>query len=89
VEGVQIVVDGISIAVPRSTFCDWSDLTTANLDLMDNHLTLTVFGGDASEAYEAKVEFDALRVVRRAIASRMDIGHPLEITTYYEVSVGE
>jgi hypothetical protein len=89
VDAVQLVVDKNAVFVPRSAFSDWSDLTTAKLGLVDSHPTLTVFGGDASEAYEAKVQFDASRVIRRTIASRMDVGHPLEITTYYEVSLAD
>jgi hypothetical protein len=87
VDAVQIVIDGTSIPVPRSSFCDWSDLTTAKLGVVENHPTLIVSGGDASEAYEAKIQFNTSRVVRRVMASGMDINHPLEITTYYEVSL--
>jgi len=87
VEAVQIVLDGISISVPRSAFCDWSDLTTAKLSVVENHPALIASGGDASEAYEAEIQFDTSRVVKRVMASGMDIKHPLETTTYYEVSL--
>jgi hypothetical protein len=87
VDAVQIVIDGISISVPRSAFCDWSDLTSAKLSLVEDHPTLIASGGDASEAYEATIEFDTSRVVKRVMTSGMDIRHPLEITNYYDVSL--
>lgn len=89
VEAIQIVINGTSIPVPRSAFCDWSDLTTAKLATVENYPTLIVTGGDASEAYEAKIQFDTSKVVKRVLASGMDIKHPLEITAYYEVSLDD
>jgi hypothetical protein len=87
VDAVQFIVDKNAIFVPRSAFCDLSDLIKIELDMIGGHLVLTVFGGDASEAYEAKIEFDTGKVTRRVMASAMDVDQPTEITTYYETSL--
>jgi hypothetical protein len=89
VEELRIVVDTNNLSVPRSVFCDWSDLTSIDLESMDGHSALVARGGDASEAYEVKVQFDAARVLKRIKVSRMDIRHPLEVTNYYEVSLND
>jgi hypothetical protein len=89
VEAFQITVDGSAIFVPRSAFCDLSDVATMEVEAINGHFMLAVFGGDASEAYEVKLEFDTERTTRRVMASGMDANHPLEITTYYEVSLAD
>jgi len=84
VEAAQIIVDRNAIFIPRSAFSDLSDLGTIKLEVIGGHTTLILHGGDASEGYEAKIEFDGERVARRVVASGMDVDHPTEITTYYE-----
>jgi hypothetical protein len=88
VDGIDIAVNDKSLFVPRSTFCDISDLNTAEIKIEQNKSILTLTGGDASEAYIVKIEFDAERIKRRSIASLLSPNEPLEETTYYEVIVG-
>jgi hypothetical protein len=86
VEAFQIVIDHNAIFVPRSVFSDLSDVTTVQIDPIGDHFAIVALGGDASEAYEAKIEFDSTRVIRRVVASAMDSSNPAEITNYLEAT---
>lgn len=86
VEALELTVDGNRIFMPRSAFCDLSDLATVGIDVVNGRLTVIASGGDASEAYDVKIEFDTERVTKRVVASGMDATNPTEITNYYETS---
>jgi hypothetical protein len=86
IEAVQITVDDIDIPVRRSAFNDLSDVISIGIEAVNGRFMLTVPGGDASEAYTAKIEFDSERILRRTKESGMDANNPTEITNYYETS---
>jgi hypothetical protein len=86
-EAIQIKVDDNAIFFPRSAFSDLSDLISIDIDAINGHFILTALGGDASEAYKVKVEFDTKRVTRRTMESGMDADKPTEITNYYEMNL--
>jgi hypothetical protein len=62
VDGVDIVVNGSSLFVPRSAFSDLADLIDAELKVGGKNHVLRLGGGDASDTYVATIEFDAARV---------------------------
>jgi hypothetical protein len=82
VDGIDILVNGKPIIVPRSVFCDLADLNTAEIRIEQKESILTLNGGDASESYIVKIEFDAERVKRRCLSSSMAPGKLLQETIY-------
>ena len=89
VDRIDITVNGSKLYVPRSVFCDLADLTAAELTAGQKTSTLTLYGGDASEAYIVKVEFDTTAVKRRTLSSRLSPNEPLQETIYHAVVLGE
>jgi hypothetical protein len=86
VEALQIVVDDHAIFVPRSAFGDLSDVSTARIDYIDGQLSVVLFCGDASEAYQVRIEFNSTRATKRVLASGMDVTNPTEVTNYLDTS---
>lgn len=82
---VALKVDGRGVVVPRSAFVDLGDVDKATLATAGNQFVLVLEGGDASEAYIAKVRFGQSRVAERAVYSAMETDAPLERTRYFEV----
>lgn len=89
VDHVKILWNGRALFVPRSAFSDLADLGNAELEVSEKGSVLTLYGGDASESYIAKVEFNASRVKRRTLASGMSPSKPLQETIYYVVTLGD
>jgi hypothetical protein len=88
VEGVDIVVGGNLIWLNRSVFCDLFDVHLAELRLEGGKGILAFEGGDASESFWVKIEFDAKQVKRRLVGSGMTPGKA-SIVTSYQMSVLE
>jgi hypothetical protein len=74
------------VFIPRSAYADLGDIETAKLNVSNGRMTLTITGGDASEAYVAKLFFDRQRVLERRLYSGEDDTHPLEVSHYYLVA---
>lgn len=91
VEDIDITVNGhpLIISVPRSAYCDRSDVNKANLKADGRVWVLTLYGGDASESYIAKIIFDESRVLRREILDPLSLGDLLQETIYHVVTVGD
>ena len=89
VDELTIMVGKTPLVVPRSAFCDLADLNNAEIDITASKSVLTLYGGDASESYIAKIEFNAEEVVRRSLTSAIEPSQPLEETTYHSVVVGD
>lgn len=89
VDYIDIVVNGKPIIVPRSVFCDLADLNTAEVRIGQNESILTLIGGDASESYLVKIEFDTERVKRRVTASGMLPDEPSQETIYHIRVLGD
>jgi hypothetical protein len=89
VDRIDITVNGKSLFVPRSAFCDLADVSEAQIHVDDQEFVLRLDGGDASEGYIATVEFDAQRVKRRTVSSGTLPDHPLQETVYNVVVEGE
>lgn len=68
VDYIDILVNNQKILVPRSVFCDLSDINKAEVKIGQKKAILLLSGGDASESYVVKIEFDSKRV-RRKISS--------------------
>ncbi len=86
VDRIEITVDGNPLFIPRSVFCDLADLNKAVIKKGKKGkkgAILTLYGGDASESYIVKIEFDASDVKRRILSSAMSPDQPLQETTYY------
>lgn len=81
-KAVEITVAGKNILVPRSVFCDLTDVTKAELKPNSKTFVLRLSGGDASEAYIVHIEFGPDRVRRRTLASLMAPRDVLQETTY-------
>lgn len=81
------LLDGASeVFVPRGAYADLGDIFTAELTTSGGLFVLTLRGGDASEAYIAKLEFNKDRVVRRTLYSAEDTAHPVEVSQFFMVS---
>lgn len=89
VDRINIVVNGNVLFVPRSVFCDLADLNKAEVKAGEKGVILALYGGDASESYIVKVEFDADNVKRRVLSSAMIPDQPLQETTYYVQVLGD
>jgi len=89
VDRIEIAVDGNALFVPRSVFCDLADLTRVGFTAGEKAAMLTLYGGDASESYIVKIEFDADGVKRRILSSAMSPDQPLQETTYHVQVLGD
>jgi hypothetical protein len=89
VDHLTITVNGRPLFIPRSIFCDLADLTSAELRASEPRSALILYGGDASEAYIVKIEFDATQVKSRTLSSGLSPSEPLQETIYHAVVLGE
>lgn len=81
------VLDGANeVFVPKGAYADLGDIFTAELTMSKGLFVLTLRGGDASEAYIAKLEFNKDRVIRRTLYSAEDTAHPVEVSQFFRVS---
>jgi hypothetical protein len=87
VDGIDIIVNGSSLFIPRSAFSDLADLNDAELKVGGNNYFLRLGGGDASEAYITMIEFDATMVKRRTLGSGTEPNQLLQKTIYHAVAV--
>ncbi len=83
VDRLDITVNGRPLFVPRSVFTDLADLTKAEVTKGKRRPVLTLYGGDASEGYIVKIEFDSTQVLRRTLSSTLTPATPLQETTYH------
>ncbi len=88
VDGIDITVNRNPIVVPRTVFCDLSDLNNATINEEGKKMLLKLTGGDASESYIVKIEFDAQRVRKRSLLSGESKGL-LQETTYHQVMIDD
>lgn len=89
VEDIGIVVNGKPVFVPASVSCWLIMPLEAELRLGKPVSVLTITGGDTSAAYVVQVEFDTERVRRKLGFSAVIPGKPVEVTTYYVVTMPE
>lgn len=83
VQSLKIKVNGRKIFVPRSAFADLFWVGTAELTAAKSKGSLTVNGGDASESYHVRIEFDARAVRSRSKYSGLIPDKPVEQTRYF------
>ncbi|HWG10315.1 MAG TPA: hypothetical protein VN693_02330 [Rhodanobacteraceae bacterium] len=86
VDRISITVNGHSLFISRSLFCDLADVNRAKIIRRKGGYVLLLEAGDASGAYEAKIDFDTARVIRRLLIDG-ETNKPLEATTYYRVTM--
>ncbi|MFZ5503512.1 MAG: hypothetical protein ACOY3V_08330 [Pseudomonadota bacterium] len=90
VDRIDITVNGNPLFIPRSVFCGLADLNRADVKVDEERLILTLYGGDASESFIAKIEFDEARVMRRTILVNGNSGfEPSQETVYHTVILGD
>jgi hypothetical protein len=89
VDGIDITANDKSVFVPRSVFCDLADLNTGEVKIRQKEAILMLIGGDASESYIVKIEFDAEQIKRRVTTSGMLPDQPLQETTYHRRILGD
>ncbi|WP_343528389.1 hypothetical protein [Sphingomonas sp.] len=82
VDSLTITIDGKGVIIPDRAVVLLSDVVTARVEPIDSsHYKLTLVGGDAGAAYEARLFFD------RHMVRRMEIWSPemrmIEQTTRY------
>jgi len=58
-------------------------MTSLKIQHLASHYVLTIYGGDASVSYIAKLTFDDGRVLERVVAPGEDSTQPSERTVYY------
>jgi hypothetical protein len=85
VDRIDIIVNGKSLDVPRSAFCDLADLTTARINVGKSVSILRLSGGDGAESFIVKIEFDTNQVKRRTLAGGESGGQLSEDTRYHVV----
>jgi hypothetical protein len=88
VDVIEVTANGVPIFVPRSVFCDLGDVNAADLAVGAKPFSLRLTGGDASESYVVKIEFDAKHIARRTLLNPALPNKPLEETVYYTRHVG-
>ena len=90
VDAIDITVNGKPFFVPRSTFCDISDLNTAEVKIIEeNKSILTLIGGHELGSYIVKIEFDKDRIKRRSLIDPELPDKPNQITIYYRRTAGD
>ena len=80
---LDIFVNEKRIFVARSAYCDLADLSTGEIKIESKKGILTLTGGDASESYIVKIEFDQERVNRKVLSSGMEPDKPVQETIYH------
>jgi hypothetical protein len=83
VQRIEIIVNGDRIVVPNSAMYGLVSPLEASLRVASPLSVLTIVGGDTSESYVVKIEFDSKRVRRKIVASGIMPDKPTEITTYH------
>lgn len=83
---IKLLDGGSEVFVPRGAYADLGDIFSAELTTSNGVTVLTLRGGDASEAYIAKLEFNKDRVIRRSLYSAEDSAHPAEVSQFFVVS---
>lgn len=87
VQGIDIFVGSAKIFVPKSSFADLSDLSSAKLFVKNGSMVLVLDGGDASESYTVKLFFNSEHVYRRLLYPAGDTVEPTEDTKYSLVDI--
>ena len=82
VRSLKIKVNGHEIFIPHSAYADLAWVATAELKFGKSRNLLVITGGDASESYSAKIEFDGKAIRSRRLYSNLDHGGPTERTQY-------
>lgn len=85
VDYIDIFVNDKPIIVSHNVFCSLADLNTAEIQLKKKEATLVLTGGDASESYIMKIDFDAVRVKNTVEYSGESPNKPLMETIYHLV----
>jgi len=85
VDRIDIIVNGRSLYVPRSAFCDLADVTTATINVGKRVSILRLAGGDGAESFIVTIEFDTNQVKRRTLAGGESGGQLSEDTRYHVV----
>lgn len=90
VQELRIQMGNRQVFVPLSTFCDLANLREGKLSRMAKRgWVLILEGGDASESYTVRIEFDAKSVRRRIVTSALTPDRPSQDTRYYTGVIGE
>jgi uncharacterized Fe-S center protein len=86
VDRLNITVNGKSVHVPCSVLCSvTADLNTAEVKIEQNKSILILTGGDASESYIVKIEFNGEMVTHSVVFSGEAPDEPLAEITYHQV----
>jgi hypothetical protein len=83
IRSLTIKVNGHEIVVPYSVFADLVWVAHAELKVARPRNLLVISGGDASESYPTRIEFDQIAVRSRRLYSNEDPGGPTEQTQYF------
>jgi hypothetical protein len=86
VDRLDIIVNGVSLFVPRSAFCDLADLNNAVVTVGKGGGLLRLEGGDGAEGFIVNIEFDSSHVKHRTLASGESAGQLLQDTRYRVVA---
>jgi hypothetical protein len=86
VQSLRIRVNGRELFVPRSVFADLSWVTAAEVAASKSSGRLTVRGGDASESYFVRIEFDTQALRSRSLYSSLIPNAPMQQTRYFSRS---
>jgi hypothetical protein len=85
VDRIDLIVNGTTVFVPRSAFCDLADVTSAEIKADKKGWILRLYGGDGAESFIVKLEFDATHVKRRTRAGGESADQLSEETRYHVV----
>jgi hypothetical protein len=83
VKSLKINVNGDDIVVPYNAYADLFWVSTAQLVVSESEGVLTVSGGDASEGYDVRIEFDGAAIRLRSLYGLGSSDEPLQQTRYF------
>jgi hypothetical protein len=89
VDRISVTVNGNQIFVPRSVYCSLADLNMAKIEMINNVGVLTLNGGDASESFIVKIEFNEQQINKKTLCNGEAPDKPLEESVYHAVEVGD
>lgn len=87
VQDIEIFVGSAKIFVPRSSYADLSDLSSARIISKKGTMVLVLNGGDASESYAVKLFFNDEHIYRRLLYPSGVGSEPTEDTKYKLVDI--
>ena len=87
IKKIEMKVSGRKLFIPKSIYSGLFNVSSIRLEPGKILSTLSMEGGDASEGYIVKIEFDRSRIKKKSLYSALSESEPLEVIKYFDVTL--